>query len=182
MLRRTQVERLMATLTCRETLNFREACAGTRETLGSVLRTMLSWEAANPGLAERTALDEEARDGCTAMRCLLAPARALCDKIASPAPASSMSRKCVARCSYAQADRMLLHMLRVKNLVFTEYALGVLGIMHVGDTLVGSASLRGVSGGERRRVGVAEGLVASTMVLLLDEASTGEWGHARLLH
>ena len=64
----TQVERLLPTLTCRETLNFREVCAGQRETLGSVLRAMLSWEAANPELAERTPLDDEART----QRCALA--------------------------------------------------------------------------------------------------------------
>ncbi len=68
---------------------------------------------------------------------------------------------------------MLLRMLRADNLILTEYALAVLGIMHAGDTLVGSASVQGVSGGERRRVSVAEGLVAATRVLLLDEASTG---------
>ncbi len=59
------MERLLPTLTCRETLNFQEVCAGKRATLGSVLRAMLSWEAAHPELAERVPLDDEAR----VMRC-----------------------------------------------------------------------------------------------------------------
>lgn len=124
------MERLLPTLTCRETLNFSETCTGERESMSAAVRTMMSWEAAHPELADRIPLDDE-------------------------------------------VDEMLLRMMRAHNLMQTEYALAILGLMHVGDTLVGDATLRGVSGGEKRRVGLGEGIVTSTMVLLLDEASTG---------
>lgn len=68
---------------------------------------------------------------------------------------------------------MLLRMLSPGNLLQSEYMLRVLGLAHVGDTVVGDAMLRGVSGGEKRRVAVGEGLVTPAMILCLDEASTG---------
>lgn len=48
-----------------------------------------------------------------------------------------------------------------------------LGIAHTKDTPVGDASLRGVSGGERKRVTLAEMLVGGRGALFLDEISTG---------
>ncbi|KAF8073262.1 ABCG35 [Scenedesmus sp. PABB004] len=126
-----QVEMLIPTLTCRETLAFSETCAGERAQLIDAVSKLLSWEAAHPQLAaERVPLDDE-------------------------------------------ADVMMVRMMRPDNLLLTEYSLAILGLSHAADTLVGDAVLRGVSGGEKRRVAVGEGLATSAYALFLDEASTG---------
>ncbi|KAG2487630.1 hypothetical protein HYH03_013769 [Edaphochlamys debaryana] len=57
--------------------------------------------------------------------------------------------------------------------VRTLAAMRAMGIAHTADTPVGDAMLRGVSGGERKRVTTAEMLVGPRRVLLLDEISTG---------
>ncbi|GIL82508.1 hypothetical protein Vretifemale_11338 [Volvox reticuliferus] len=57
--------------------------------------------------------------------------------------------------------------------VNTLGAMRVMGISHCANTPVGDAMLRGVSGGERKRVTTAEMLVGARRVLLLDEISTG---------
>jgi hypothetical protein len=55
-----------------------------------------------------------------------------------------------------QADKLLVRMLQTSNLLMTEWSLTILGLQHRRDTLVGDALLRGVSGGEKRRVTVGE--------------------------
>eukprot|EP00877_Chromochloris_zofingiensis_P010755 jgi/Chrzof1/5933/Cz16g21030.t1 len=57
--------------------------------------------------------------------------------------------------------------------VKTEVVMKLLGLAHCKDTLVGDALLRGVSGGERKRVTTAEMVVGPRRVLLMDEISTG---------
>lgn len=47
------------------------------------------------------------------------------------------------------------------------------GIAHTRDTPIGDAMLRGVSGGERKRVTVTEMLVGPRRIMFLDEISTG---------
>ncbi|OAE18414.1 hypothetical protein AXG93_3426s1070 [Marchantia polymorpha subsp. ruderalis] len=54
-----------------------------------------------------------------------------------------------------------------------ELILHLLGLRAVADSAVGSATVRGVSGGERHRVTTAEMVVGTFAVLLLDEISTG---------
>ncbi|KAK9811201.1 hypothetical protein WJX73_009709 [Symbiochloris irregularis] len=53
------------------------------------------------------------------------------------------------------------------------YVLRMLGLEVCADTNVGSALIRGISGGQRRRLTLGEMLVAAKTVLLLDEISTG---------
>lgn len=55
----------------------------------------------------------------------------------------------------------------------TELMLELLGLTNCADTVVGDAMLRGVSGGERKRVTVGEMLVGGQSIFLCDEISTG---------
>ncbi|RHY80807.1 hypothetical protein DYB26_000602 [Aphanomyces astaci] len=55
----------------------------------------------------------------------------------------------------------------------SELVLHVLGLNNCADTVVGDALLRGVSGGERKRVTVGEMLVGGQSIFLCDEISTG---------
>jgi ABC-type multidrug transport system ATPase subunit/ABC-type multidrug transport system permease subunit len=55
----------------------------------------------------------------------------------------------------------------------TELFLQILGLENCADTVVGNALLRGVSGGERKRVTVGEVLVGGQSLFLCDEISTG---------
>ncbi len=50
-----------------------------------------------------------------------------------------------------------------------------LGLSHVQDTFVGNEQIRGVSGGQRRRVTLGEMLVFDTPLLCCDEISTGKY-------
>ncbi|KAG0143497.1 hypothetical protein CROQUDRAFT_81007 [Cronartium quercuum f. sp. fusiforme G11] len=57
---------------------------------------------------------------------------------------------------------------QVRNLL-----LRMLGISHTKDTMVGNAEIRGVSGGERKRVSIAEMLTTRACVLSWDNSSRG---------
>ncbi|XVE88989.1 hypothetical protein DITRI_Ditri19aG0114000 [Diplodiscus trichospermus] len=57
--------------------------------------------------------------------------------------------------------------------VFTDYILKVLGLEVCADTMVGDEMLRGISGGERKRVTTGEMLVGPAKALFMDEISTG---------
>ncbi|XP_019426185.1 PREDICTED: pleiotropic drug resistance protein 1-like isoform X1 [Lupinus angustifolius] len=58
------------------------------------------------------------------------------------------------------------------NLV-TDYVLRILGLEICAETFVGNAMLRGISGGQRKRVTTGEMLVGPAKALFLDEISTG---------
>ena len=49
--------------------------------------------------------------------------------------------------------------------------LQLMGLYHVRNTVVGDAMLRGVSGGEKKRVTIAEGLLANSGLMVLDDYS-----------
>lgn len=57
----------------------------------------------------------------------------------------------------------------------TEVVMQLLGLGHCRDTIVGDGGLmlRGISGGERKRLTTAEMVVGPQRVLLMDEISTG---------
>ncbi|CAH0493288.1 unnamed protein product [Peronospora farinosa] len=55
----------------------------------------------------------------------------------------------------------------------TELFIQILGMEDCADTIVGDALLRGVSGGERKRVTVGEVLIGGQSLFLCDEISTG---------
>lgn len=54
-----------------------------------------------------------------------------------------------------------------------DVALAVLGLTRCANTVIGNETLKGVSGGERRRVTLGEMLAVGTQILALDEISTG---------
>eukprot|EP00516_Mucochytrium_quahogii_P004535 CAMPEP_0203759468 /NCGR_PEP_ID=MMETSP0098-20131031/12510_1 /ASSEMBLY_ACC=CAM_ASM_000208 /TAXON_ID=96639 /ORGANISM=" , Strain NY0313808BC1" /LENGTH=1654 /DNA_ID=CAMNT_0050652455 /DNA_START=147 /DNA_END=5108 /DNA_ORIENTATION=+ len=64
---------------------------------------------------------------------------------------------------------------RVKALkdVEVDVALALLGLTSCADTIIGNENLKGVSGGERRRVTLGEMLVTGSQILCCDEISTG---------
>ncbi|XP_037413167.1 ABC transporter G family member 37 [Triticum dicoccoides] len=57
--------------------------------------------------------------------------------------------------------------------IVTEYILKILGLDICADTLVGNEMLRGISGGQRKRVTTGEMLVGPAKALFMDEISTG---------
>ncbi|XP_027941835.1 pleiotropic drug resistance protein 1-like [Vigna unguiculata] len=57
--------------------------------------------------------------------------------------------------------------------MITDYVLRILGLEVCADTVVGNAMLRGISGGQRKRVTTGEMLVGPAKALFMDEISTG---------
>ncbi|GLC42336.1 hypothetical protein PLESTM_001322300 [Pleodorina starrii] len=57
--------------------------------------------------------------------------------------------------------------------VKVDIVMALLGLTHCSETLVGDQFVRGISGGERKRLTAAEMLVGSSSVVMLDEMSTG---------
>ncbi|WVZ64156.1 hypothetical protein U9M48_013719 [Paspalum notatum var. saurae] len=57
--------------------------------------------------------------------------------------------------------------------VVTDYILKILGLDICADTMVGDAMIRGISGGQRKRVTTGEMLVGPARALFMDEISTG---------
>ncbi|GMN37310.1 hypothetical protein TIFTF001_006704 [Ficus carica] len=57
--------------------------------------------------------------------------------------------------------------------VVTDYVIKILGLEVCADIMVGDEMLRGISGGQRKRVTTGEMLVGPAGVLLMDEISTG---------
>ncbi|KAL2927174.1 Pleiotropic drug resistance protein 1 [Bienertia sinuspersici] len=57
--------------------------------------------------------------------------------------------------------------------VITDYILKILGLEVCADTMVGDEMIRGISGGQRKRVTTGEMLVGPAKALFMDEISTG---------
>jgi len=57
--------------------------------------------------------------------------------------------------------------------LWAHIMLNLLGLGGSFDTMVGSQMVRGISGGQRRRLSIVEGLVGFRSVLMLDEINTG---------
>ncbi|KAK7396464.1 hypothetical protein VNO78_17497 [Psophocarpus tetragonolobus] len=60
-----------------------------------------------------------------------------------------------------------------KENLITDYVLRILGLEVCADTIVGNALIRGISGGQRKRVTTGEMLVGPAKALFMDEISTG---------
>lgn len=57
--------------------------------------------------------------------------------------------------------------------VITDYILKILGLEVCADTMVGDSMIRGISGGQKKRVTTGEMLVGPARALFMDEISTG---------
>ncbi|KAK4277139.1 hypothetical protein QN277_015181 [Acacia crassicarpa] len=57
--------------------------------------------------------------------------------------------------------------------VVTDYIMKILGLEFCADTLVGDGMIRGISGGQKKRVTTGEMLVGPARALFMDEISTG---------
>ncbi|KAL8189299.1 hypothetical protein R6Q57_028865 [Mikania cordata] len=57
--------------------------------------------------------------------------------------------------------------------IVTDYTIKILGLDVCADTLVGDGMIRGISGGQKKRVTTGEMIVGPSKVLLMDEISTG---------
>eukprot|EP00933_Yihiella_yeosuensis_P012727 TRINITY_DN12179_c0_g2_i1.p1 TRINITY_DN12179_c0_g2~~TRINITY_DN12179_c0_g2_i1.p1 ORF type:complete len:908 (-),score=182.44 TRINITY_DN12179_c0_g2_i1:79-2802(-) len=57
--------------------------------------------------------------------------------------------------------------------VFVDTVLEDVGLLHVADTKIGGESVRGISGGQRRRVTLARGIAANPNLLFCDEPTSG---------
>ncbi|KAK2987376.1 hypothetical protein RJ640_007063, partial [Escallonia rubra] len=60
-----------------------------------------------------------------------------------------------------------------KASVMTDYVLKILGLEVCADTIVGDEMLRGISGGQKKRVTTGEMMVGPAKALFMDEISTG---------
>ncbi|KAI4381898.1 hypothetical protein MLD38_007920 [Melastoma candidum] len=61
----------------------------------------------------------------------------------------------------------------MESTLITDYTLKILGLDLCRDTIVGNEMLRGISGGQKKRVTTGEMIVGPTKTLLMDEISTG---------
>ena len=53
--------------------------------------------------------------------------------------------------------------------------LGLLGLEKVKETIVGNSKIRGISGGERKRLSIACEIISSPPAIFLDEPTSGKW-------
>jgi ABC-type multidrug transport system ATPase subunit len=60
-----------------------------------------------------------------------------------------------------------------KHSLTTDYIMKILGLDICADTVVGNEMLRGISGGQRKRVTTGEMVVGAKKTLFMDEISTG---------
>jgi len=74
---------------------------------------------------------------------------------------------------FAAIIRLPNHMSRPQKLARAEQVLAQLGLRHCADTLIGSELIKGISGGEKRRVSIAIQILTDPKVLVLDEPSSG---------
>lgn len=76
--------------------------------------------------------------------------------------------------TYAALLRLPADMPRKKKIARVQRVIQELGLGKVKNTLIGNQLVRGISGGERKRVNIATELVTDPSLLFLDEPTTGK--------
>lgn len=76
--------------------------------------------------------------------------------------------------TYAALLRLPADMPRKKKLARVQRVIQELGLTKVKNTMIGNQLVRGVSGGERKRVNIGTELVTDPSLLFLDEPTTGK--------
>lgn len=71
------------------------------------------------------------------------------------------------------ADFMLKRVCRKEKEERVEKLIDELGLKHVSDSFLGDQEIRGISGGERKRVSIGVELIPNPSILLLDEPTSG---------
>eukprot|EP00178_Gracilaria_changii_P026509 TRINITY_DN815_c0_g1_i2.p1 TRINITY_DN815_c0_g1~~TRINITY_DN815_c0_g1_i2.p1 ORF type:complete len:645 (+),score=141.24 TRINITY_DN815_c0_g1_i2:205-2139(+) len=75
--------------------------------------------------------------------------------------------------TYAALLRLPASMPKHKKLLRVQKVIQELGLAKVKDTMIGNQIVRGISGGERKRVNIGTELVTNPSLLFLDEPTTG---------
>jgi ABC-type multidrug transport system ATPase subunit len=78
---------------------------------------------------------------------------------------------------FAAIIRLPQHLTKSQKIARAEEVLAKLGLRHCADTLIGSEFVKGISGGEKRRVSIAVQILTDPKILLLDEPSSGLDAH-----
>ena len=78
---------------------------------------------------------------------------------------------------FAAIIRLPGHISKSQKLARAETVLAQLGLRHCADTLIGSEFVKGISGGEKRRVSIAVQILTDPKILMLDEPSSGLDSH-----
>ena len=74
---------------------------------------------------------------------------------------------------FAAALRLPVEMPREKKMERARQVLAVLGLKHCADTVVGSELLKGLSGGEKRRLSIGIQMITDPSILVIDEPTSG---------
>lgn len=104
-------------------------------------------------------------------------------------PGSSLAASTRGRVGFVPQDDIMLSMMTVRETLthaaatrnlsvdrvasIVETTIAFLGLAHVADSIIGDEYLRGISGGEKKRVSIGMELVAETSILALDEPTSG---------
>jgi ABC-type multidrug transport system ATPase subunit len=78
---------------------------------------------------------------------------------------------------FAAIIRLPRHLSKSQKLARAEDVLAKLGLRHCAETLIGSEFVKGISGGEKRRVSIAVQILTDPKILMLDEPSSGLDAH-----